>query len=149
MHPQDYHITIQFLGETTPEQMGGLQTVLSSINEQPLSLKLNGAGFFGSSKAPRILWAGVSGNLTGLNNLHASVIQATHQCGFIVEERRFAAHITLARNYVGEHEFNVEAIQSAPIGVGWKADRFTLMSTHMNASPMYEIIESYPLNLRF
>ena len=145
IHPQDYHITIQFLGDTTIERIDGLQTALRSIKGHPVSLMLNGAGFFGAPKAPRVLWAAVAGNLPGLNDLHTSVIQATRALGYVPEDRPYAAHITLARSYVGENEFCVEAIQSAPEAAKWEADRFTLMRTHMNDSPMYEMIGSFPL----
>ncbi|MNP26075.1 RNA 2',3'-cyclic phosphodiesterase [compost metagenome] len=145
VHPQDYHITIQFLGETPIEKMDGLQTALRSITAKTASLMLNGAGIFGTPKSPRVLWAAVSGNLHRLNNLHASVIQSTQPLGYVPEDRPYTAHITLARNYTGEKPFNIDSLQFAPAGVEWKADRFILMQTHMNASPMYEMIESYPL----
>ncbi|WP_438351076.1 RNA 2',3'-cyclic phosphodiesterase [Paenibacillus sp. FA6] len=144
-HPQDYHITIQFLGETTIENMDVLQTTLRSIKVEPISLMLKGAGFFGVPKAPRVLWAGMSGDLLGLNRFHESVIQATRALGYVPETRPYAAHITLAQRYVGENEFCSEILQSAPAGIEWEADRFTLMRTHMNASPMYEAIGSFPM----
>ncbi|TXK85144.1 RNA 2',3'-cyclic phosphodiesterase [Paenibacillus sp. N3.4] len=144
-HVQDYHITIQFLGETTIEKMDALQIALRNIKSKPISLVLNGVGFFGTPKAPRVLWAAVSGDLLALNSLHTSVIQATHALGYVAEDRPYAAHMTLARSYAGENEFLAEALKSAPKGIEWKSDNFILMRTHMNASPMYETIGSFPL----
>ncbi len=143
-HPQDYHITLQFLGETPTDKIEGLRAVLEGVEIKPMALKLNGIGVFGSPTAPRVLWAAVSGDLIGLNSLHASVVQATRSQGYIPEERPYAAHITLARNFNGPNEFTKDVLDSAPSGTEWLADRFTLMRTHMNASPMYEVIGSYP-----
>ncbi|WEK55785.1 MAG: RNA 2',3'-cyclic phosphodiesterase [Candidatus Cohnella colombiensis] len=144
-HPLDYHITLQFLGDTSLEQVNGLQTALSGIKAKPFALQLNGAGYFGSSKSPSVLWAGVAGMTIELINLHELIIRTTHELGFEVEKRKYSPHITLARNYTGMQEFNVHAIQTAPIETEWKADRFTLMKTHMHATPMYEPIGNFPL----
>jgi 2'-5' RNA ligase len=144
-HPKDYHITLQFLGETSLVKIDELQAALKNLRASPISLSLNGAGIFGSPHAPRVLWADVSGDLSGLNALHLAVIQATSTLGFVAEDRPYTSHITLARGFAGGDAPSIRAINSAPVGAEWVADRFTLMQTHMNVSPMYEVIDSYPL----
>lgn len=144
-HPRDYHITLQFLGDTTAAQRGALQAALRDVKAKPLTLVLNGAGTFGPAKSPRVLWAAIAGHLEGLNNLHVEVIKATQTVGFVPEDRPYSPHITLARGFAGGTEMSNESTASAPSSLEWKADRFVLMRTHMHAAPMYEIIGEYPL----
>ncbi|MDQ0086870.1 2'-5' RNA ligase [Paenibacillus anaericanus] len=144
-HPQDYHITLQFLGEISVIKLDALMAALKNIKGTPFPLALNGIGFFGSSKTPRVLWAGVSGDLNGLQSLHLSVIQETGTLGFIPEDRPYSPHITLARRFKEGEELLLEAITPAPVGLEWVVDHFSLMRTHLNVSPMYENVETFTL----
>ncbi|WP_159884920.1 RNA 2',3'-cyclic phosphodiesterase [Paenibacillus puerhi] len=143
-HPHDYHITLQFLGEASMSKVEALQADLKRIRQEPIALSLSRIGTFGPPKAPRILWSSVTGELTGLQALHAAVAQATQGHGFELEERAYAPHITLARNFVGASPLRLDSLEQIP-AVAWKADSFVLMQTHMGASPMYERIGEYPL----
>lgn len=145
-NPKDYHITLQFLGEVSVAKIEALQAALMKVKAAPIALSVNGAGTFGTPKAPRVLWSAVSGNLEGLTSLHMAIIQVTRSLGFVPEDRPFTSHITLARGFAGGNAFPIEAIDSAPSGTKWEADCFVLMRTNMNASPMYEVIGKYPLS---
>ncbi|GGH15241.1 RNA 2',3'-cyclic phosphodiesterase [Paenibacillus segetis] len=144
-HPQDYHITLQFLGETSLHKLEAICTSLREIKANPFTLSINGGGFFGQAKSPRVLWSAVSGDIRSLRSLHLSVIQATSGLGFIPEERPYNPHITLARKATDSDSTIVEVMSSAPAGLAWEVDHFTLMRTHMNVSPMYEIVETFTL----
>lgn len=145
-HPKDYHITLQFLGEWPETRIEELHTALRSIRSNPIPLALNGGGTFGPPQAPRVLWAGIAGDAEGLKKLHLAVVQATKTLGFIPEERPYAAHITLARSFTGNNGSAMnELVATMPVEAAWEADRFVLMRTHMNASPMYETIGEYKL----
>ncbi|MCU6707504.1 RNA 2',3'-cyclic phosphodiesterase [Paenibacillus sp. J5C_2022] len=145
-HWRDYHLTLQFLGETPPDKAEQLQAALQGITASPIELSLHGAGTFGPATAPRVLWAAVSGETDALTALHKAVVRTTQPLGFASEDRPYAAHITLARRYAGaDGSFNREALRAIPAGTKWTADRFVLMRTHMDKSPMYETIGEYPL----
>ncbi|MDQ8734368.1 RNA 2',3'-cyclic phosphodiesterase [Paenibacillus sp. LHD-38] len=144
--PRDYHITLQFLGETTAAQFQELQSTLKEVRSLPLSLAWDGIGTFGPPKSPRVLWGAVSGDLEGLSALYGMIIAETRKAGFEPEDRPYSPHITLARGFAGGGEGKyIEALPSAPAVYNWEADGFVLMRTHMHASPMYEIIGSFPL----
>lgn len=144
-HPKDYHITLQFLGETSLIKLEAIRDGLRRIKGTPFTLSINGGGFFGPVKTPRILWSAVSGDTKSLHLLHLSVIQATGNLGFIPEDRPYNPHITLARGSKDMDSTLLEVISSAPTGLEWEVDHFTLMRTHMNVSPMYEIVETFTL----
>lgn len=145
VHPGDYHITLQFIGDTSLARQEELQAALKTVRATPISLAWSGIGTFGLPEAPRVLWGAVSGNLEGLSVIHEEIIKATRAIGFVPEDRPYSPHITLARGFTGGNGMKVEEKMSSPSSFKWEADHFVLMRTHMHKSPMYEIIGSFPL----
>ncbi|RUS48605.1 RNA 2',3'-cyclic phosphodiesterase [Cohnella sp. AR92] len=144
-HPQDYHITLQFLGEVAEERVDELNAALEHILFTPLSLGLNGGGTFGAPRAPSVLYAGLRGELERLAMLQAAIVRATEPLGFAAEKRPYSPHLTLARRFASEDgsAFPRGLLDTMPSDLAWTADRFVLMKTHLNASPMYERIREY------
>jgi len=144
-HPQDYHLTVQFLGEVPEDRLEELHIALKSVQVQRISLALNGGGTFGQARSPRVLFGSVTGDRDGLKALHASVLKSTEPLGFLPEARPYSPHITLARNYSADSKlpFPPGLLESMPSGASWLADRFVLMRTHMHSSPMYETVYEY------
>jgi 2'-5' RNA ligase len=88
-----WHITLQFLGATSPGQYDCVTTGLRRIRCAPFEVQIEPPGFFDRTG---VFFAGVrlSAELTGLQQ---QVIAATKPCGFVPEERPYHPHITLAR----------------------------------------------------
>jgi 2'-5' RNA ligase len=91
--PETWHITLQFLGDTGPDQYQCLLARLGELRWPPVPVGLEDLGFFDRTG---IFFAGVpvTPQLLGLQQ---SVIAATSRCGFAPESRPFHPHITLAR----------------------------------------------------
>lgn len=141
VHPQDYHITVQFLGDT---QAGSVESVLSSLQavaavQQPIELSLQGAGIFGLSSAPRILWAGIAGEREKLDKLQQRVITGMAPLGFRAEDRPYNPHITVARKFTGG-SMRTDLLSTGPEPRIFTADRLVLFRTNMHSSPMYEVL---------
>ncbi|WP_337103397.1 RNA 2',3'-cyclic phosphodiesterase [Paenibacillus sp. YIM B09110] len=147
-HPDDYHITLQFLGELPADKLEDLNIALADIHYPTFELHLAEVGTFGPPVAPRVLWAAVDGDLSQLTALHGEVVKKTSPLGFVPEERSYKPHITLARTFAGEGSLDVTAFSSFRSSERWLVDHFVLMRTHLNTSPMYEVIGKYPLQLR-
>jgi RNA 2',3'-cyclic 3'-phosphodiesterase len=92
--PESWHITLQFLGATTPSQYDCVVSLLEAIKPGPAPVKLEGLGFFERSG---VFFAGVHLS-PELIALQRSVVSATKHCGFEPEDRLYHPHITLARN---------------------------------------------------
>jgi RNA 2',3'-cyclic 3'-phosphodiesterase len=89
--PESWHITLQFLGNTTEYDCTVAR--LREVRASSLPIVLEGLGFFDRAG---IFFAGV--RLTPeLQELQRSVTAATGLCGFIPETRPYHPHITLAR----------------------------------------------------
>jgi RNA 2',3'-cyclic 3'-phosphodiesterase len=152
-HSEDYHITLQFLGDTPVKEIPALLKALKEISgkSKPFRLSLENWGTFGLPHAPKVLWAGVSGELARLAELQRDVVNATSGLGFKAEAREYNPHITLARRYRGEQPFSAEQLQDLRDCAGekenncsekdWTVDAFVVYATRMHAIPMYEMIE--------
>ncbi len=97
--PNNRHLTLRFLGETTPAQMQMVATALRNVvdGRTAFDLTLAGIGGFPTLRQPRLLWLGVGGELPQLHTLQAAIEAAVQAVGCVAEERPFSAHITVAR----------------------------------------------------
>ena len=91
--PQSWHITLQFLGETSEAASTCLSEQLKEVRSTPFYVRIDGPGFFDRAG---VFFAGVS-VAPELSKLQKQVVVATAQCGFVAEDRPFHPHITLAR----------------------------------------------------
>ncbi len=95
---QGLHVTLKFLGNTAPERRDGLVEALESLEPgPPFELACRGLGIFGTPRRPRVLWAGLEGDLAALSALQAKVERVCAALGWPEERREFRPHVTLAR----------------------------------------------------
>lgn len=96
VRPESLHVTLKFIGEKPPEFVGQIKVALSAIHAAPISITLQGYGFFPTSNSPRVFWIGMQAG-PELAALAASVDDATAGLGILKEEHAFTPHLTLAR----------------------------------------------------
>jgi 2'-5' RNA ligase len=129
--PESWHITLQFLGATTPAQYEALVPHLRRAAEEPVPVQLEGLGFFERSG---VFFAGVRLS-PELIALEKSVVAATSESGFKPEDRPYHPHITLARNR--GREDGVRSLKprvgAAPQFAGFTAHEFLLYESFPNA----------------
>lgn len=154
-HFEDFHITLQFLGDTPKEDIPALFAALRKVSSSSkgFQLKLGEWGTFGLPDSPRVLWTGVSGELEPLRELQKKVVSATLPLGFTAETRTYNPHLTVARKYREEQPFTLERLENLrvkgrPAGnllpdLGWTVDAFVVYATRMHAIPMYEMTEKF------
>lgn len=97
--PEGIHLTLKFLGNTPVGMVDKVLIVLASVTEKfnPFKLEIFGLGAFPNLRNPRVLWAGVKGDLEQLSKLQASVDDAAGDLGLPKEQRTFSPHLTLGR----------------------------------------------------
>jgi RNA 2',3'-cyclic 3'-phosphodiesterase len=91
--PESWHITLQFLGNATPEQLQCLEARLSEVRSPPVAIEIGHLGVF---ERTGVFFADVVVS-PALMDLQLRVVAATGFCGFAAEDRPFHPHITLAR----------------------------------------------------
>ena len=97
--PAGIHLTLKFYGEVKPAIIPALQTALSAAVEghAPMALTLQGLGMFPNAVAPRVVWAGLAGELEQVRVLQKAIEQGAAALGFAPEKRAFTPHLTLGR----------------------------------------------------
>jgi RNA 2',3'-cyclic 3'-phosphodiesterase len=104
---ESLHITLKFIGQSTPEQAAEIKTALALIKSPAVSLEIRSYGFFPRLAAPRVFWAGVHADEI-LSHLAGSIDKAMANIGTTVERAPYHPHITLARAGSGEPRGNLK-----------------------------------------
>jgi 2'-5' RNA ligase len=93
------HLTLRFLGETDKNLLPRLGAALDTAGTEhaPFALQLDGFGCFPNCRRPRVLWAGLAGDLEAAASLKAGIDAALEPVGWAPEERPFKPHLTLGR----------------------------------------------------
>lgn len=97
--PDNFHITLEFLGEVEPNKIAVLTETMSKVVQHygPFSLSITGIGAFPSLKKPHTLWTAVSGgSLSELFRLRQDLHHELKNKDFNLDERKFKPHISLA-----------------------------------------------------
>lgn len=97
--PTGLHLTLKFLGDIPEQTAGPLSAELDAVARDfpPLSLAVEGLGAFPNLRRPRVVWAGLNGDLELLQKLASRVDKACTSYGAKPEKRPFQAHITIGR----------------------------------------------------
>ncbi len=94
--PENYHLTLRFLGETSNLVAEEVDGALAALRGRRFSLALAGAGLFEGRGRSSTLWVGVARE-AGLAHLQNKVETALQRAGIAAERRRFQPHVSLAR----------------------------------------------------
>ena len=97
--PARWHLTLLFLGAVPPALLPDLTAAVGTAvaGTLPATLRLAGAGRFGSRRRPAVCWAGLDGDVAVLTALAGRLAAAARGLGLPVEDRPFRPHLTLGR----------------------------------------------------
>jgi 2'-5' RNA ligase len=124
------HLTLAFLGEAEPSR--AIQAA-SKVKGKKLEMKIDTAKFW---KHNRIVWVGPGTMPFELKALVESLHSVLREDGFTLEDRPFAAHVTLVRKANPP-----KSIPPLP-KVEWPAAEFALVRS---AGGKYETVQRFPL----
>lgn len=94
--PENYHVTLRFIGELPGYRAEEVDTALAALRVPGFTVQLAGVGTFEKAGRVNTLWVGVQRS-PALDHLQAKVETALQRAGLERERRRFAPHVTLAR----------------------------------------------------
>ena len=99
VRPQNIHLTLKFLGNTATADSDKIAAAmaLAARNCPVVSLAAKGVGVFPDVRRPRVIWAGLDGQLEVLANLQQTLDAHLADLGFPGETRAFKSHLTLGR----------------------------------------------------
>ena len=94
--PENFHITLRFIGELPGWRAEEVDQALAAIRAPGFELQLAGVGAFEKAGRVTALWVGVERN-PALEHLQAKIERAVQHAGVEAERARFVPHVTLAR----------------------------------------------------
>lgn len=110
--PENLHLTLHFLGEVEPGQVSLVKAAMDSVPVPTMELQFTHIGCF-SREGGNLWWLGIEPN-SQLIQLQKSLGEQLQQRGFSVERRRYAPHITLARQLVMQGKPEQDVLLEAP-----------------------------------
>jgi len=110
--PQNCHITLKFLGDTSDDQIEAMIPEIAKqvVQYEPFSFTIAGTGVFPNRRRPRVLWLGITDGYELLRKISSEIDQITSEFGFAPEDRQFRAHVTFGR--VKRHGSSVAGLDS-------------------------------------
>jgi RNA 2',3'-cyclic 3'-phosphodiesterase len=144
--PASWHVTLQFLGNSSPDQLACLEKRLAEIHHPSVPMQLPGIGFFDSAG---VFYASVQLS-PELISLQQKVLAATASCGYEPETRPFHPHMTLARAKGPAGARDLRALQStlrAELAfTAFIAREFLLYESHLGPTgARYDVRARFPL----
>jgi 2'-5' RNA ligase len=147
--PEQWHVTLVFLGEVEDDARAKLVQALRGIRGAALKLRMERLGVFERSG---ILYAEVEVS-EELLRLYETVAAAVRRCGLEVEERPYRAHITLARARNREGRKTIERLRRAVesreqhrLRASWSAEEFLLYESQLSpGGSRYVVRERFAL----
>lgn len=132
--PQNFHITLAFLGAQPAALLPALQAILDCLPEPDFALILDSIGYFNRH---RIAWAGVREVPEKLCMLQRVLIRELVQHDILPDmQSSFKPHVTLARDAPAPLDISFEPIR-------WQANRIALIHSVTDATGvLYRILAS-------
>ncbi|MFZ1400975.1 MAG: RNA 2',3'-cyclic phosphodiesterase [Candidatus Promineifilaceae bacterium] len=145
---EQMHLTLRFLGDTAVAQLPALHDELTQLaaRHQPFQLRLRGVGAFPNAKRPRVVWAGLAGELARLQTMQAALEDRVVALGWAREKRPFNPHLTLGRvKDVGPARGLNWGVDLAEVGFGVTAVQL-VQSELRPSGPLYTVRHQVVLN---
>lgn len=146
--PENFHLTLAFLGDVGNAALDELDMALSGVSVPRFSLQPESLGVFGGARPRNIHFRFAPEPL--LDRLAAKVARAARDCGIAPESRRFMPHVTLAR--FNPDDADQLRLERAVAGIGplgmpaFEVDSFSLYRSHLRADGAeYDELARYPL----
>jgi 2'-5' RNA ligase len=134
--PRDkIHLTLAFLGEVAPARAEEAIAAAESARSKAFEMVLDQVGSF---RAARIAWAGCAHAAPGLKKLQSRLAAALRSRDFALDERPFAAHLTLAR------KISRAPGRAAMPPIVWQAREYTLVRSEAGTG-RYTVIKAWSL----
>lgn len=145
--PENFHITLRFIGDIGRGDADDLHTELASIRFPEFDMSLRGIGTFERRGHLHMLWAGLE-MAQPVIELRDRIEAAAVRAGFGRETRKFKPHITLCRFKshsmpdIGPYLEMHNAFSTEPFTV----DHFSLYQSQLgHGSAKYDVLSEYPL----
>jgi len=144
--PENWHVTLRFLGRTTSIQRDCILEFLDDhLTVRPFTLGFGTLGAFPKPSKATVLWLGTGRGLDEMTSLGSICEAAAVSAGFEPEDRPFHPHLTVSR--IRPPQNLVELVDRVPpFPLTMVADRVTLYRSDLGpGGARYEVVDEVPL----
>lgn len=144
--PENYHITLRFLGDVDDRTARSAAEILEGTGRTPIQITLEELDCFGGDR-PRSIYAKVRSN-PALLELQAAQERDLRRIGLAPEGRKYTPHVTLARLRDVSARTVADWLAQRATGrvLEFEASRFVLLSSRASVGGgPYVVEEVYPL----
>lgn len=137
------HLTVFYIGDTTPEQLEQLKVNLSEIDFKSFNYVTNKIKCFSKSNNQKIVYLGVE-HSDELHNIYHKIVDKINLSGFDFHYQKYTPHITLGRKVKFKEYETVSNIYCIPLTIN--ARKISIMETkRVGGKLVYEKLFSVPL----
>jgi 2'-5' RNA ligase len=136
---RDFHCTLKFLGYVSDKEAKEVVSCLKNVKFKSFEVCLDRLGVFPSEKFIRVLWVGLKGKVSDLQNKVDSCL-----VGLFNKEDNFHAHVTLGRvKFLKNKESFLKLLKSTEVRkICFKVEYIELIKSELTPEgPVYETIE--------
>jgi 2'-5' RNA ligase len=144
--PDNWHLTLHFLGDTNRTQY---ECLVAELKNEPLGAPFEtvfgGLGAFPRTSKASVLWVGVVQGSDAFMRLANGVEKAIARAGMPPADKPFSPHLTLSRI---RPPLSVDSIvqTAGAANLRMRVEHITLFRSHLGASgPRYEPLEKFAL----
>ncbi|WP_283153851.1 RNA 2',3'-cyclic phosphodiesterase [Guptibacillus hwajinpoensis] len=143
VYPEDFHITVAFLGGAEEEQLSVLHQELERVvrNIKPFKVMLEGLDHFGHDRRPRVLYASVH-RTEPLERIHQEILRVSELAGFPVSEGEYSPHVTLAKKWRDSSK-EIHPDWPSLLCESQEVSSIHLYRVEPNDKPRYKCVASY------
>jgi RNA 2',3'-cyclic 3'-phosphodiesterase len=149
--PNSFHLTLRFLGDTDKQLLDPMREAIAIVRQShpTIQVPIDRLQAFPTLQKPRVLWVGPSDQwlkseaAKQLAALHRDIEACCRSFGFLLDDKPFSPHLTLARIKTGERQVGPLLTQSGvceqPISLGSVVvGPVVLMKSHLRPTgPVY------------
>ena len=142
--PENYHLTVAFLGGVDDERVAGLAAAArdAAAGHRAFDVPLDTVGAFPNARKPRVAWIGPAAAVPAFGALCDTVRRPLAVLGFTFEPHS-DAHVTLAR---GDGRVALPVVDSPPIASQQIAALTLYQSFTERSGARYVALERFPLS---
>jgi 2'-5' RNA ligase len=146
--PENFHLTLKFLGEVRQNELQSIIAQLDNISTQtlPITILPQKTGYFGSIKQPSVIWFGYQVE-DKLSQLQKRIDEHMYALGFKLEEKKFTPHVTLGRvnELIEIQSFNTYILNQKPLnGIKFQINAIQLIQSILHSNgPQYMVIKEF------
>lgn len=149
---EQLHLTLEFLGSVPAAELPALEQALRKVaaGRRSFRLRAESVGAFSSLRNPRVIWAGLAGDLDRLKALQADVHATAIQWARDPEDRAYRPHLTLGRVRPSKPRelrkvSRALAVSGESFGE-WEVREFALMQSKLSPhGAQHSVLATFPL----